>query len=239
MTNRLNISWPRILAEGTAIVVSILLAFSIQAWWEERLERNDEREQLTRLRVEFSENIRRIELRSFESEILDNCEEFFDLIEEAQERGESEIGVPPRMLVRTLTAPTFDAYTPILNGLIQSGQLELIEDHQILAHVADWDWLLRDYVSFAERARRSVDLNLFPALAVRGDIGPQLMIPMVFNDPESAQWGDEIVAIRIDDELKGIIAERWRNGRSAVSRLEAARQAAENVIAAIDATEAK
>jgi len=29
-----SIPWPRILAERVAIVVSILLAFGIQAWWE-------------------------------------------------------------------------------------------------------------------------------------------------------------------------------------------------------------
>lgn len=34
--------WPRILAEGAAIVVSILLAFWIQASWEERKEQGDE-----------------------------------------------------------------------------------------------------------------------------------------------------------------------------------------------------
>ncbi len=36
LKNRYDIAWPRILAEGTAIVVSILLAFGIQAWWDGR-----------------------------------------------------------------------------------------------------------------------------------------------------------------------------------------------------------
>ena len=34
-----SIPWPRILAEGVAIVVSILLAFGIQAWWEDSQDR--------------------------------------------------------------------------------------------------------------------------------------------------------------------------------------------------------
>ena len=38
-----EIPWPRILAEGLAIVVSILLAFWIQAWWEGRQEQSHER----------------------------------------------------------------------------------------------------------------------------------------------------------------------------------------------------
>lgn len=46
MANRFDISWPRIFAEGTAIVVSILLAFGIQAWWDNEQEENEEREVL-------------------------------------------------------------------------------------------------------------------------------------------------------------------------------------------------
>jgi hypothetical protein len=48
-----QIPWPRIFAEGVAIVVSILLAFGIQAWWEGRQERTVEQEWLMRLAVEF------------------------------------------------------------------------------------------------------------------------------------------------------------------------------------------
>jgi len=43
MPTNQQISWPRVFAEGTAIVVSILLAFSIEAWWGDRQRVNDER----------------------------------------------------------------------------------------------------------------------------------------------------------------------------------------------------
>jgi hypothetical protein len=33
------IDWKRISAEAAAVVVSILIAFSIDAWWQERSER--------------------------------------------------------------------------------------------------------------------------------------------------------------------------------------------------------
>ena len=44
-----KIHWPRILAEGTAIVVSILLAFAIDAWWEDRKEADIQLAQLQSL----------------------------------------------------------------------------------------------------------------------------------------------------------------------------------------------
>ncbi len=57
MANRLNISWPRLLAEGTAIVVSILLAFWIQAWWEDRTARIKTEELLSSLEFEWESDL--------------------------------------------------------------------------------------------------------------------------------------------------------------------------------------
>ena len=56
MTTR-SIPWPRILAEGGAIVVSILLAFGIQAWWEGAQEREEERATLQDLRADLVDNV--------------------------------------------------------------------------------------------------------------------------------------------------------------------------------------
>ena len=232
-----EIPWPRVFAESAAIVISILLAFGIQAWWEERLERIDETEQLARLHFEFTKNIERIDARVWESEILDACIEVFDLIEATQRRGGAEIEVPESTVRRLLTVPTFDADTPILNGLIRSGRLEIIEDGRILAPLATWERLLRDYTSFAERARRSLDLQLLPAISLRGDVGSVLMRSPIFYSEGAVQDTADYVTIRIDQELKVLVAERYRNGRTAVDVLGSARKAAGDVIVAIEATQ--
>ncbi len=44
-----QIPWLRVFVEGVVIVGSILLAFGIQAWWDEREERVAEAEYLTAL----------------------------------------------------------------------------------------------------------------------------------------------------------------------------------------------
>ncbi len=48
-----QIPWPRILAEAVAIVSSILLAFWIQAWWDDRQLRDEEKQVLSALAEEF------------------------------------------------------------------------------------------------------------------------------------------------------------------------------------------
>lgn len=57
MTNPRNIPWKRLIAEGGAIVVSILLAFWIDAWWNDRNEEIAFNENLLALEQEISHNL--------------------------------------------------------------------------------------------------------------------------------------------------------------------------------------
>ena len=51
-----QIPWLRVFVEGVVIVLSILLAFGIDAWWDELGDRRSEREALVRLQGEFERN---------------------------------------------------------------------------------------------------------------------------------------------------------------------------------------
>ena len=53
MTGAQEIPWKRILVEATAIVASILLAFAIDAWWQDRTERIVEVQYLQALREDL------------------------------------------------------------------------------------------------------------------------------------------------------------------------------------------
>ena len=45
--------WKRLLVEGVVIVVSILLAFAIDAWWDERQQLSDAEDQVERVVAEL------------------------------------------------------------------------------------------------------------------------------------------------------------------------------------------
>jgi hypothetical protein len=62
MTSPTNKSMKTIFWEGLAIVLSILLAFAIDAWWQEQAERAEEKEVLNSLTVEFEANMAEAEL---------------------------------------------------------------------------------------------------------------------------------------------------------------------------------
>jgi hypothetical protein len=234
MSDPQNIPWRRIAVEATAIVGSILLAFGVQAWWDERLERIDEAEQLARLHTEFTENIERISVRA-EPYVanLDSTRAAFELIEAAQNQGDDDIKIPARTLRRMLYVPTFEADTPIMDGLIRSGRLEIIEDQSLLRPIAQWERQLRNYTAFSVRARRTLDTHLVPALAMRGDVGWVMMVERFSSSPRS----NETVTIRIDNEFKTLVAERFRNGSSAYTTFGSLKEAAEEVLAAIEASQ--
>jgi len=61
MTNTDDVQWKRTAAEGVAIVVSILLAFWIDTWWEDRKEARLEVVYLLELREDFEQNKSRLE----------------------------------------------------------------------------------------------------------------------------------------------------------------------------------
>lgn len=54
MINNPMIPWSRIFVESVAIVGSILLAFAIDAWWDDQQERKQEQVYLGALHQEFS-----------------------------------------------------------------------------------------------------------------------------------------------------------------------------------------
>ena len=63
MTDVQNIRWNRIFIEAAAIVGSILLAFAVDAWWEQRKEANRAEELLSALEDEWVIELSRIDER--------------------------------------------------------------------------------------------------------------------------------------------------------------------------------
>ncbi|NIV16883.1 MAG: hypothetical protein GWN47_00400 [Woeseiaceae bacterium] len=127
MASKREIPLPRVLAEGTAIVVSILLAFSIDAWWDEQKERADEQEILLALKAEFE--INRIEAKA----VIDHHEESIRRVREfksmPQDTLESMGTIEYRNLLRAFAGPrTFDPRRGTVSALISASKLGVLRD---------------------------------------------------------------------------------------------------------------
>ena len=138
--------WRRVLLEGAVIVASILLAFGIEAWWSEHQEAarrdalmEDLQAELVTNAVSLEDALERQRLRARRLEILLN------------ELTETAVGLDVDS-VRALQEsarvnPSWDESRGILNLLIQSGDLTLLENRELRARLAGLESRASDYLS--------------------------------------------------------------------------------------------
>jgi hypothetical protein len=154
-----QVLWPRIFAEATAIVVSILLAFGIQAWWEGRQMRAVEAEILAGLESDFRANREQLDLimgmlEAFQIPLAD-----LDDLASGQLASISGTGLDiERALQGT---PTFDSRDATLDAAISSGNLGAIRDSRLRELLAEWKGQVEDVGEeardFREASARAMD----------------------------------------------------------------------------------
>jgi hypothetical protein len=129
MTNNQKIPWSRLAVESIAIVGSILVAFAIDAWWEDRQERRDERSYLTSLRQEFVSGLDSVsQSESVHKEILDAN---VDLINQIQ--AETRASVESLHYMFSLLSRPTGLRLPraVFDDLISSGGTQLIRSDDL------------------------------------------------------------------------------------------------------------
>jgi hypothetical protein len=132
-----QIQWKRISAEGAAIVVSILLAFSIQAWWDDRNELKLEQRLLAALLVEFEQNgeLLRQAREEYERRYVD-VRRVLELMDgDPAEINEKEFD---RLVGSMLRRQTFHLESGAHDGLLAAGELSLIRDEVLRNRLAAW-----------------------------------------------------------------------------------------------------
>jgi hypothetical protein len=137
MPNSHDIPWKRIAVEGAVIVVSILLAFAIDAWWDERKERIDEAEILLGLKSEFSR---------YRDELAEGIEYHANSgyltaeLMAATRHGSwnSETLAVDEALATLADTKTHDFGGGVLDALISAGRLEVISDYELRIKLASW-----------------------------------------------------------------------------------------------------
>jgi hypothetical protein len=145
MENLRYIPWPRIFADGAAIVVSILLAFWIQAWWEGQQISVEEQRLLRQLKAEFEQNAELLIVQRRRHE--ENFAAARNLLTVTGPRSENQ-GLDKESIEqdvhRLMLWWTYDPQMGVLNGMIQSGKLGVISSDQLRSNLANWPAKLQD-----------------------------------------------------------------------------------------------
>lgn len=218
MTRAKDLQWMRLVAEATAIVVSILLAFAIDAWWESRSDREAERSAIKRLVVEFEYNIDELgRSKQRHQRALEATEQLLALIRPGQQdlNDSTTVGA---LLVDCLQNPTFDPRLGTTNSLIASGDLHLLRDEQLQGLLTEWPTLAG---------------NLLEWQIIERNHGEELILPFTYdfvawpsieaasgNQGRPSEFESDFNALFSSLRFEGMLNNRRYNVRELLAEIE-------------------
>ena len=204
-----DISWRRLLAESLAIVVSILLAFGIDAWWEQRQEDARERVLLVGLLDDFrssrAELVNRLELAR---RIADAIEAFLTATDDYTPL--QPLPVPETAILAVLSTPTYEPATSTLDAALASGDLEIIKSDDIRRELADWRRILADLQEDEIEAKRVTNAQVVPVLGETHDLRSLYarIMPWTAQEGDVPGTGDAQVPVMVSTDLRAAVALR-------------------------------
>ena len=152
----------RFLAEGLVIVVSILIAFALDASWDARNERIEAGELRSGLVEDFSETgveLQRVRRRKEEVMVA------ADSVLAALSQASTPFLVSSAHLGALLLTPTTDPQMGTLQALISSARLRIVGDEELQGLLSEWPARLSDTREEELAAKTFVHEQLTPALS--------------------------------------------------------------------------
>lgn len=211
--------WLRVLTQAMAIVASILVAFAIDAWWDERNDQRWQTEQLIALHDEFVAN--REELTwvvRMDNWIADSIEAMLAELRTMEPGSQVQI---PELQIRALGAwRTSDIAMGALDALLASGRLGDIENADLRRALAEWPAEVEDVQEDEALARDFLPTVLVPTLLGQGliDTAYKFSSPTEFRRQSEATG--QTIEVTATQDLIEIAAVRIWNARLAGSSVE-------------------
>ena len=169
----LQVSWTRVLGEGLIIVVSILLAFWIQAWWEGRQDSERERHLLHALRDDLISIQEYRESRDqFADAMIESARSLLDIARSP----ESDVAIRDVDLLLndlTYTAGGLDQRSHVLDMLFTGGELANISSSELRQVLTDLQFAFIEEEDSGKNEANFMEDQFFPYLASEGSL-PQI-----------------------------------------------------------------
>ena len=124
------------------VVVSILIAFGLDAFWEEWKERGDLHDDLANISLELEENRSRVE---YHLDLAQRMVNAFDVLLEAIDSDQGSATVADTTFWLTAITPSLDASLGAIDALVASGRMAVVENPELSRRLAG----LRDRVEDA------------------------------------------------------------------------------------------
>ncbi len=147
-----QIPWLRVFVEGVVIVGSILLAFGIQAWWDDQQLGREIRQELLNVQLELDTNVG---LAEFQIDIMERSIAASQSLVATMESAvaEATINTADTLVWLASATASFDASLGALDALIASGRLAAIDDAEMRLRLAGLRSVVEDAVETQEWSR--------------------------------------------------------------------------------------
>ncbi|MDH3747718.1 MAG: hypothetical protein OER97_05885 [Gammaproteobacteria bacterium] len=223
-----------LLAEGILIVASILVAFAIDAWWEERQNRVEERRILESLRTEFQANVAYFpNFIEAHRRSVHYAKALNDAMKAAGPGGTFTFDTA--QLAQVIQNRSTDPQTGALDAILQSGELRYISNSRIREALAHWPRLVVDATENEQLLRTQWGPMLHAALVKNVDISPiQDMDEACWANPMLEKCGASSITLIWDTEVIGYLSPVGGYAAEAARELELLLQEAEDVVALLD-----
>ena len=230
-------SWKRLTLEATAIVGSILLAFAIDAWWEERQGRHEEQQILQGLHAEFEEN--RVVLQRHFARHLEEIQSLEQVLGAIEHGRDDDAGSTiDTVLNGMLTPSTTDIGNGVLDALLSSGRIELLSNRKLRVSLAAWEGVIGEVLDDQANNGRMV-FELHVPYFVRNDISPSAPMSTWYQEwtiPVRSVSDDPDAAARLlkDPEFRVLAELRYGFKKHLTDEFESALLATEEILAEIE-----
>ena len=211
MTDSQTLPWKRLLAEAVAIVLSILLAFAIDAWWDNRSDRHAEQVLLQRLQADFTEiqsAILMIEAEHRETSAA--CIALMNIPEGSPVPSTAEYD---RMVALVfLTSRTFNPGMGAAAAFLNSEGAKLADNQPLADLLLSWPGLVEELQEEDVFLQQGLGLRWIPFLKSRVGIGPYLAVYPEINVglPESVANPQPRTPLIVDSELVNNVLDRYK-----------------------------
>ena len=164
MTDTSKMPWKKLSLEAVAIVASILLAFWIDALWDQREDAVRERIVLETLLSDMQEFRSAREIREgYLDAIIESGRSLLD-IGKALKPDATDREIDYLLNDLTYTSNVVSKGLPVLGLLFEGGDLMTIESDELRAHIADFRFSLNVEISYGRREVEFVDNVFYPFL---------------------------------------------------------------------------
>ena len=197
MQKHREIPWPRIIAESAAVVISILLAFAIDAWWEWRKDLRIEQELLASLIQEFEDAAIEFNFRWTEAE-----QRRIAATQLAALDDKTIVQVDPetlyRLWIQTYSPSISDPPEGTLTSAIATGRSSLIRNKFLQSRLTGWSSRLANLHN-TERNITGYMISVFIQ-----DISQRALLPFLSADV-GPDFRDALLAMPTKNHLNWIV----------------------------------